>query len=108
MRRRRVLALCAALVGVQSVTGPAAAQAPAASPSPPSATAEDIEVVRERARKNKRVCKSSVATGSIMPTRVCRTVGEWEAIRERSMTALENMRREQTARRLAQEEAGNQ
>ncbi|HUE78663.1 MAG TPA: hypothetical protein VMN38_03435 [Sphingomicrobium sp.] len=74
-------------------------------PVPPSAAKEGsaITVVGKQDPKNKRVCKSPVATGSIMPKRTCRTVGEWEAITARSVAALDRMKREEEDRRMVEE-----
>jgi hypothetical protein len=72
---------------------------------PQSATAapqEEIVVKGEVPDADKRVCKSSVSTGSIMPKKVCKTKGEWEEIRERSLIALDKSKREKVARDMVQ------
>jgi hypothetical protein len=56
-----------------SVTVLAAALAtPAIAATPPAKEAKPIA--------EKKICRSSVATGSIMPKRVCRTSSEWAQI----------------------------
>ena len=57
---------------------------------------------------DKRVCRTDVTTGSIIPKRTCRTKGEWEAIRARSIAAAERMKSEQDRRRHTQESVENQ
>ena len=54
------------------------------------------------------VCRSSVSTGSIMPRRTCRTAGEWERIRQRSIETLDRMSAERRARQHVQESVDNQ
>ena len=73
-----------------------AQQAPPAGAAAPEG--QEIVVEGELPDAKKRVCKSSVATGSIMSKRVCRTKGEWEEIRERSIAAAERMKAEARAR----------
>ena len=52
----------------------------------------EVVVDGQRPDSQKRVCKTSVATGSIMPSRTCRTKAEWEAIQQRSIAAMEQVR----------------
>ena len=40
---------------------------------------------------SKRVCKTSIPTGSIMPSRICRTKAEWDALQQRSIAAMEQV-----------------
>ena len=63
----------------------------------------EIVVEGKRADQNKRVCRSAVSTGSIMPTKTCRTKGEWEEIRQRSIIAMEQVQQAQEDQRLTQE-----
>ena len=67
--------------------------------------AQSPEVIVEGKLRDdqKRVCKSSTATGSIMPTRTCKTKGEWEQIRQRSLAQLEQVKAEQDRERFLQE-----
>lgn len=41
---------------------------------------------------NKKICKNVVATGSIMPTRVCHTKAQWDAITGKSSSDLDRTR----------------
>jgi hypothetical protein len=60
-----------------------------------AAEPEDVVVTGKIPDADKKVCKTDVVTGSIMPKRICRTKGEWAAIRERGLARLERMKREQ-------------
>lgn len=62
----------------------------------------EIVVQGKRADENKRVCRSAVSTGSIMPTKTCRTKAEWEEIRQRSIIAMEQAQQAQEAQRHTQ------
>lgn len=55
----------------------AALLAMTASPANPSDA--PIEVVGKGDPRTRKVCVSSVPTGSILPTRVCKTAVQWEA-----------------------------
>ena len=46
---------------------------------------DDVTVTGKRPDRDKLVCKSDVATGSIIPTQTCKTKGEWEEIRQRGL-----------------------
>ena len=50
----------------------------------------------------KRVCKQATTTGSIIPTRTCRTKAEWEEVRARSIAALDQIRKDQDRHRYIQ------
>ena len=58
-----------------------------AQPASPDIVVEGI--VRDDQR---RVCKQTTATGSIIPTRTCKTKAEWEQIRERGLAQLERLK----------------
>lgn len=66
-----------------------------------TAAQDAIVVTGEANKKNKRVCKRSVATGSIMAKSTCKTAGEWEAEKIRNETAAEKLRMNQ---RFAEQE----
>ena len=72
----------------------AAAPAIAQQTATPSPAKDDDPIVITKAKPddNKRVCKASVATGSIMTRRICKTKREWEEQHERDMVKLEQMR----------------
>ena len=92
--RRLVISL--ALFAIGAPTIPANAQS-AQTPAP------EIVVQGKRADENKRVCRSAISTGSIMPTKTCKTRGEWEEIRQRSIIAMEQIQQAQEDQRLTQE-----
>ena len=62
-----------------------------ASPAPQ----DSVVVTAEQNKKNKRVCKRSTPTGSVMQKVTCRTLGEWEAEDLRNRTAADRMRGDQ-------------
>ena len=86
---------------------PLAAQSPAPD-APKPEPQETIVVTGKIPDADKRVCRTDVTTGSIIPKRTCRTKGEWEAIRLRSIAAAERMKAEQDRRRHTQESVENQ
>ena len=59
----------------------------------------DIVVTGKIPDADKRVCKQTGATGSIIPKRECRTKGEWEDIRQRSIAAIDRLKADQQQRR---------
>jgi hypothetical protein len=65
----------------------------------PKEAPSDIVVTGKIPDADKRVCKQTGATGSIIPKRECRTKGEWEDIRQRSIAALERLKADQQQRR---------
>lgn len=70
---------------------------------PPS----DIVVTGQIPDADKRVCKTEVATGSIIPKRTCRSKGEWEDIRARSLARLERLKKEEEERQHTTENLRN-
>jgi hypothetical protein len=60
---------------------------------------DDVTVTGRRPDRDKVVCKEDVTTGSIIPTRTCKTKGEWEEIRQRGLARLETMRKDEDLRR---------
>jgi hypothetical protein len=42
----------------------------------------------------KRVCKQTTATGSILPTRTCKTKADWERIHDRQIAQLDQLKRD--------------
>jgi hypothetical protein len=67
---------------------PANDQPAAAAKNDDGQTAEDDV----KADKNRKICRTEVATGSVMPKRVCRTVAEIEALQEQAAKTKESMR----------------
>jgi hypothetical protein len=76
---------------------------PAQKTSPPSADSDPIVVTGKTAKENKRVCKSSVATGSILPQKICKKQSEWDEQRERDLLAMERIVADQETRQQVQE-----
>ena len=53
---------------------------------------------QQEPRKDKKVCKRSTATGSIMPKVTCRMESEWNLQRERDLVALEKLKADRVSR----------
>ena len=51
----------------------------------------------------KRVCKQSTATGSILPTRTCKTKAEWEEFRQRGLAQMQQLKDDSDRYRQFQE-----
>jgi hypothetical protein len=90
--RNHVLAIVLA-VACASGTTPVVAkekadeQAQAAKPNDGQTAAEN-----GKADKNRKICKVEVATGSVMPKRVCRTVAEMEALQAQAAESRDSLR----------------
>ena len=69
----------------------------------PAVQTPDVVVEGKLRDDQKKVCKTQTATGSIMPTRTCKTKAEWETIRQRSLAQLDEIRKEQDRERFLQE-----
>ncbi|RYY44437.1 MAG: hypothetical protein EOP59_06185 [Sphingomonadales bacterium] len=65
-----------------------------------AAAAQDKIIVTGEKKKdpNKRVCKRSVPTGSLMPKVTCRTAGEWEFEAEKNANLQVRLKRDQEGR----------
>lgn len=62
----------------------------AATPSVPAYAQDAAPAAAEPApNKDKKVCRRQVATGSVMPKSVCRTVAEWDRLTEKGKGDLE-------------------
>ena len=68
----------------------------------------DVIVEGQVPEAKKRVCKQTTSTGSIIPTRTCKTKAEWEEIRERSIALLEQLKDQQEREQYLRELLGNQ
>lgn len=77
---------CIGLALGAAIAWPASAQQPA---TPQPAAPQSNIVVTGKA---KRVCEQSVETGSLRVSRVCRSAGEWEEIRQAGIDAKERIR----------------
>lgn len=81
-------------IGIASVMGLAgAASAQQVGSGSPSVAPQSNIVVTGKA---KRVCERGVETGSLMPSRVCRTQSEWDEIRQAGINAVERIRNNRT------------
>jgi hypothetical protein len=60
----------------------------------PAPTSPDIVVEGIVRDDQRRVCKQTTATGSIIPTRTCKTKAEWEQIRERNLAQADQLKRD--------------
>ena len=70
--------------------------------STPEAQSQDVIVEGQIPDANKRVCRQMTPTGSILPTRICRTKGEWEEIRRRNIYVLEQIKKDQDRKKVVQ------
>jgi len=95
---RRILQSFAAMA-LAATHGSASAQP---NPAPSANTPPEVVVEGKRLDENKRVCRTAVSTGSIMPTTICRTKAEWEEIRQRSIIAMEQAQQAQEWQRHTQ------
>jgi hypothetical protein len=77
---------CLAIATGMMAPGLAHAQTVATPPNP------DVVVEGRIPDRDKRVCKQTTPTGSIIPSRTCRTKAEWEQIRERGIALLERLK----------------
>ena len=68
---------------------------------------DDIVVTGKIPDADKKMCKTEAATGSIIPKRICRTKGEWEAMRARSLANLERLKKEEQERQHTTESRRN-
>jgi len=71
---------------------PAAAAADPVTPPAP----DEVTVTGKRPDQDKRVCKSDVTTGHIMPKTVCKTKGEWEEERQRGLAQVQRLKDDRT------------
>jgi len=82
------------IISIASVVGLAgAASAQHAVVGLPAVAPQNKIVVTGKA---KRVCERSIETGSLMPSRVCRTQGEWDELHQTAVNALERIRNNRT------------
>lgn len=78
--------ICFAIASEMMAPGLAHAQAVATPPNP------DVVVEGTIPHRDKRVCKQTTATGSIIPSRTCKTKAEWEQMRQRGIALLERLK----------------
>ena len=58
-------------------------------PASAQESADASQPATEKPAKEKKICKTDVGTGSIMPKRTCRTKAEWDALTEQSKGNLQ-------------------
>jgi len=75
-------------------------------PAQDAAAQDRITVTAEKKKADRRVCKRTVTTGSVMPKVTCRTAAEWEAEREKSLASMELRRADERWRQGASLEKG--
>ncbi len=93
----------AAAVPISFAQGAAAQTSPA-----PAGTGQDGIVVKgKKPAKDKRVCKRSTPTGSVIPVTVCRTAGDWDAETEKGLVLREQLAKDRRARQFTAESQGN-
>ncbi|RYD54270.1 MAG: hypothetical protein EOP60_08060 [Sphingomonadales bacterium] len=78
-------------------------------PAQAAPAAQDTVIVQgQQKARNKRVCRRSVSTGSIMTKSICKTAGEWEIERDRQIAQAERLRMssmmDNEARRISTDE----
>jgi hypothetical protein len=85
-----------ALITAGLMLCPASAASAAEPGAIPPPAPGDVTVTGKRLEQDRQVCKSDVTTGSIIPTRVCKTKGEWEAIRQRDLATIQRLKDDRT------------
>jgi hypothetical protein len=64
-----------------------------------TATPDDVTVTAKRLERDKRVCKSEVSVGHIMPKKVCKSKGQWEDERQRALVMIERLKDDRNSQR---------
>jgi hypothetical protein len=106
---RLPLAVCIAALTVPALaqeSASAVGQEAMTAPDPGASTPdqeEDITVTGMKPTKKKRVCRRSVATGSIMAQTTCRTVAEWDEGSAKAVAQAERLKEEQRQRVFLQD-----
>jgi hypothetical protein len=86
-----------ALFAIALVCGLATSPVFAADERPTTESVEKADngqaaVADKHSDKNRKICRTEVATGSVMPKRVCRTVAEIEALQAQAATTKDSLR----------------
>lgn len=63
---------------------------------PPQTDQTPIDIIAQRAKEKRIVCKSSVSTGTLFPSRNCKSQAEWERLEARSRAYMDRVMREQS------------
>lgn len=74
----------------------AAALAAEPAANPPSDDSAPIDVVGQRSKEKRIVCKSSVATGTLFARKNCKSQAEWERIEASSRAYMDRVMQEQS------------
>lgn len=85
MNLHRAIGVCGLTIGTLCLTL-SALHAQETTPGQPTTTETPVVVT---GKKEKKVCKTVVSTGSIMPKRVCQTVSEIAAQAEKAQQAIQ-------------------
>lgn len=89
-----MIRLALLLFGLGALPAPAQAVAQSIPTSP------DVIVEGKIPESQRLVCKQTIATGSIIPTRTCKTKADWERIRDRNIAQLDQLERDQVQQRF--------
>lgn len=87
VRRWRFLALPITVAGVFQAS-------PALAQTRPNNASPDVVIEGVIRDDQRRVCKQTTATGSIIPARVCRTKADWDRIYNRQISQLNQLKRD--------------
>src|SRR5690349_9369961 len=82
------------IASVATLTAAAHAQQPPS--SAPATPSEKIVVTGKAAGKAKMVCERTIETGSLMPSKICRTQEKWDELHQSAMDNLERVRSNRT------------
>ena len=89
-----------AVLVLGTVQNPASTPAESPATAPPAKAPDEITVTGERYQENRRVCVSSVPTGSIMKKKVCKTAGQWAQEKAAGKRALDRLLAHQALEQL--------
>jgi hypothetical protein len=90
----RISPIAIALTCAIAATPVSAKEKPTNDQAAAAAKADDGQTAEEdgKADKNRKICRTEGATGSVMPKRVCRTAAEIAALQEQAAKTKESMR----------------
>lgn len=75
--------------------------------STPALAQQSAEVPEKKVETEKKICRSVMATGSIMGKRECHTKAEWAAITQQSIQARDKVERDDAPRNGGTGASGN-
>src|SRR5690349_9568670 len=82
------------------IAGSVSAQQVQSSRPQASSQTRPIIVNGEPAPEDKKVCRSFVPTGSVMPQRTCKTQAQWEDERQAGLTLRDSLQKQQELTRM--------